>query len=1649
MLFPRSSRRRTRISALPLLFLTVLGLLIGGLGAPAYAAATVSGVVAELDGTPIAGANLEIGTRSAAGAFVPLSPAKTAGPTAADGAFSFAGVTDDASYIIKMTGPLGATEYYYNGDGAEVSTTVPAAANVPVAAGATTTQLGTTELPYRTISGTVKDAGGNPITGATVRTFAKEAAGGSTTCTTVVPSTPSAPVSVDAQGTYTMSVPKDLSNVVLAVTAAGFKSGLRKSDGKLDSSASASTQCSSAESISTAGTVAHKNVVMEPVPGSISGKVTRADSVRAPALAGVTVELLQANGTSFAQPKTTTTDDAGAYAFSEAKGNAPAPGDYKVAFSLDGYDTEYYNEKALKADAATVTVTANGAKTGIDGTLVKTSTSEISGVVTTPSGVPISDVAVSLHVRTNASGGTGAVEYSPALSDTSGEDYIGTTTLGDGAFTLEGNLNQPYVVQFRSDAFQTVYFNGGGAGSTNPDTAQTITLVKTAGARANVSVALNAGVTFSGTVTDDAATPAALKDVVVNALYPVTQSNGGIVWTSAANIKTAVDGTYRLVAPAQAGRDYILSFTYPNRLTQYYRAETSGNRFLTGDAKRFSGAAATQFTGNDVSIVQRTAVTGKITDAQGLPLSGASVAPVTFSSAKGAWDPASGYADPVTTGNDGVFVLLVKAAGRDVPFRLQVTKGESRAARFFPDAYTPDEASNIVVAPNQVSAGKDMVLPAASQLAGTVTKADGTTYAGGGVLELWRAVSFTSARELGGTNKSEWRRFGRATLSSGGGFSISSTFNDVTAPAGTSPVAGLSTGLPPGTYKIKALVAGNQEGFLPGLVGIDQAPGVALGVEQQLNLQKYALPTTAEIRGTVTTITNAPAAGESISAVYRYVSNVVDGAPVLSPWLAATPAKATDSAGGYVLPLFSRTYRVGSLGTGGAVDVPGSGAGTNDRGYYTTDPAPTSVVADADDVTLGSLDQTGIDFRLNIGAPVNIQPAYISGIAAEGETLTAQPGLWSAGDVSYGYQWYSSPSNTAGFGAIPGATSRTYTIPGRMIQLPGFPGFTPARYRVEVTATRGPTAVTPSGPPCADQIPDSPSSCSIPTGLSVESSPLGADTTTENRQLPQITGKAMVGETLTATDGVWSEGGTFTYQWLANGQVVAGGTTKSLVLTSDLLGKQVTFRVTETSQEPDATAVSMPTAAVGKGALRNSVLPTISGEAFVGKTLTADPGTWNDAAPAFTYQWLANTEPISGATTNKLVLTEAELGKSIAVRVTATKGTAYSPGSATSASTAAVGDDPTKVVSKTKPIVSGTAKVGETLSTTDGTWSNEPTGFDYQWLADGTAVTGATSSTFVLTKDQRGKKMSVRVTASKSGLTSGTATSEETAEVSGGPLENKTAPSITGQTLEGATLTADPGTWEPETVTPVFTYQWVADGANIAGATSRTYTLTSAEVGKTVTVKVTASANGFDSGTATSAGVGPIDEPQGEITVTGGPSIAGTDTVGELLSLNPGSVTPGDAAITVQWFRDGTAITGATARTYRLVAADEDALITARVTYAKDDFVTLVKSTSAVGPVEPEAAEPDPVKPTLKTSKKVKGKKLVVKVRVLADSQDPVTGQVELTEGKKLYALKTLNNGKKKLVVKGLKKGYHSVKLTFLGNDLVKKKSKTLNFTIR
>jgi Cellulase (glycosyl hydrolase family 5) len=80
------------------------------------------------------------------------------------------------------------------------------------------------------------------------------------------------------------------------------------------------------------------------------------------------------------------------------------------------------------------------------------------------------------------------------------------------------------------------------------------------------------------------------------------------------------------------------------------------------------------------------------------------------------------------------------------------------------------------------------------------------------------------------------------------------------------------------------------------------------------------------------------------------------------------------------------------------------------------------------------------------------------------------------------------------------------------------------------------------------------------------------------------------------------------------------------------------------------------------------------------------------------------------------------------------------------------------------PVISGTAQVGQTLTATAGTWANTPTSYAYQWNRAGTAISGATSSTYVPVTADVGSTLTVSVTATN-GSGSGTAMSAPTAAV--------------------------------------------------------------------------------------------------------------------------------------------------------------------------------------------------------------------------------------------------------------------------------------------
>jgi len=151
-----------------------------------------------------------------------------------------------------------------------------------------------------------------------------------------------------------------------------------------------------------------------------------------------------------------------------------------------------------------------------------------------------------------------------------------------------------------------------------------------------------------------------------------------------------------------------------------------------------------------------------------------------------------------------------------------------------------------------------------------------------------------------------------------------------------------------------------------------------------------------------------------------------------------------------------------------------------------------------------------------------------------------------------------------------------------------------------------------------------------------------------------------------------------------------------------------------------------------------------------------------------------------------------------------------------------------------------TLTVGSTLGvSSNGTWSPAAT-FTLQWYRGSAPIVGATSKNYKLTTADRGKNITVKLTASKSGYS----TIHYTSHPVYIPLSFTKAvtPTITGTTRSGYTLTADRGTWTP---TPTYSYQWYRNGAAIKGATKCTYKLTKSDKGKKITVKVTAKRSGY------------------------------------------------------------------------------------------------------------------------------------------------------------------------------------------------------------
>ena len=246
---------------------------------------------------------------------------------------------------------------------------------------------------------------------------------------------------------------------------------------------------------------------------------------------------------------------------------------------------------------------------------------------------------------------------------------------------------------------------------------------------------------------------------------------------------------------------------------------------------------------------------------------------------------------------------------------------------------------------------------------------------------------------------------------------------------------------------------------------------------------------------------------------------------------------------------------------------------------------------------------------------------------------------------------------------------------------------------------------------------------------------------------------------------------------------------------------------------------------------------TILGSPTQGQKLTAKSTLGDaDGMGALTYQWLADGVAINNATASTLVLSEAQVGKAITLKVNYTdgRGTAESVTSGATDAVANTNDLPVGTVS-----IAGLAVQGQALNASNDLTDADGIGnVSYQWFADQVALAGQNASTLALTEAQVGKKITVQAAyldghgTSEKVLSSETLVVENTNDAPTGSVK------ITGALRVGSTIAADASTLADLDGLGPLTYQWKADQIDIANASQSDLVLTPDLIQKRISLHV-------------------------------------------------------------------------------------------------------------------------------------------------------------------------------------------------------------------
>ena len=189
-----------------------------------------------------------------------------------------------------------------------------------------------------------------------------------------------------------------------------------------------------------------------------------------------------------------------------------------------------------------------------------------------------------------------------------------------------------------------------------------------------------------------------------------------------------------------------------------------------------------------------------------------------------------------------------------------------------------------------------------------------------------------------------------------------------------------------------------------------------------------------------------------------------------------------------------------------------------------------------------------------------------------------------------------------------------------------------------------------------------------------------------------------------------------------NCTTISGATTSSYTLTAADAGHTIRSVVTASNLLGSGTASSNPTATVVPLPPANTAAPAVSGTAKQGQALTTTNGTWSNSPTSYNYAWQDcdssgnNCTTISGASSPELHAGRRRRRPHDPVGRHRDQRRRLGIGD--------VGSDGRRGARRRRPArhptlrhrsISGTAKQGQALTTTNGTWSNSPTSYKYAW----------------------------------------------------------------------------------------------------------------------------------------------------------------------------------------------------------------------------------------------------------------------------------------------------------------------------------------------